>query len=102
MAQRLFPPKQTPGGFPLDESQAGEGEESAMTRTKKVTPRRHESSTGGSQPQKAQARAQTTDDELKRRMQSALEDVYEVLLVADGSETETGWAGLELVNDLTH
>ena len=65
-----------------------------------MTARRHELSTEESQPQTT--RAQTTDDELKRQMQSALEDVYEVLLIADGSETETGWAGLELVNDLTH
>jgi hypothetical protein len=71
-----------------------------MTRTKKMTARRHELSTEESQPQKT--RAQTTDDELKRQMQSALEDVYEVLLIADGSETENGWAGIELVNDLTH
>lgn len=71
-----------------------------MTRTKKMTARRHEPSTGESQPQKT--RAQATDDELKRQMQSALEDVYEVLLIADGSETEKGWAGIELVNDLTH
>ena len=65
-----------------------------------MTARRHEPSTGESQSQKT--RAQTTDDELKRQMQSALEDVYEVLLIADGSETEKGWAGIELVNDLTH
>ena len=63
---------------------------------------RHEPSTEESQPQKTRERAQTTDDELKRQMQSALEDVYEVLLIADGSETENGWAGIELVNDLTH
>ena len=67
-----------------------------------MTARRHELSTEESQPQKTRARAQTTDDELKRQMQSALEDVYEVLLIADGSETETGWAGIELINDLTH
>jgi hypothetical protein len=72
-----------------------------MTRTKKMTAR-HEPSTEESQPQKTRAGAQTTDDELKRQMQSALEDVYEVLLIADGSETENGWAGIELVNDLTH
>lgn len=71
-----------------------------MTRTKKMIARRHEPSTGDSQQQKT--RAQTTDDELKRQMQSALEDVYEVLLIADGSETENDWAGIELVNDLTH
>ncbi len=65
-----------------------------------MTARRHETSSEKPQPQTT--RAQTTDDELKRQMQSALEDVYEVLLIADGSETETGWAGLELVNDLTH
>ena len=65
-----------------------------------MTARRQEPSTEESQPRKT--RAQTTDDELKRRVQSALEDVYEVLLIADGSETETGWAGIELVNDLTH
>ena len=70
-----------------------------MTRTKKMTAR-HEPSTEESQPQKT--RAQATDDELKRQMQSALEDVYEVLLIADGSETEQGWAGIKLVNDLTH
>jgi hypothetical protein len=61
---------------------------------------RHETSAEESQPQKT--RAQATDDELKRQMQSALEDVYEVLLIADGSETEQGWAGIKLVNDLTH
>ena len=71
-----------------------------MTRMKKMTAPCQESSTEESQPQKT--RAQATDDELKRQMQSALEDVYEVLLIADGSETETGWAGIELVNDLTH
>ena len=65
-----------------------------------MTSRRQESSTEESQPQKTRAR--DADDELKRQMQSALEDVYEVLLVADGSETEAGWAGLELVNDLIH
>jgi hypothetical protein len=67
---------------------------------KKMTARRQESSPEESQPQKT--RAQATDDELKRQMQSALEDVYEVLLIAGESEAETGWAGLELVNDLTH
>ena len=71
-----------------------------MTRTRKMTARRHESSTEESRPQKKRAR--DADDELKRQMQSALEDVYEVLLIADGGETETGWAGIELVNDLTH
>lgn len=65
-----------------------------------MTARSHEPSTDESQPQKK--RAQATDDELKRQVQSALEDVYEVLLIANGSETETGWAGIELVNDLTH
>ena len=65
-----------------------------------MTARRQEPSTEESRPQKT--RAQATDDELKRRVQSALEDVYEVLLVGGGSETETGWAGIELVNDLTH
>ena len=71
-----------------------------MTRMKKMTSRHQESSPEESQPQKT--RAQATDDELKRQMQSALEDVYEVLLTADGSETEVGWTGLELVNDLIH
>ncbi len=61
---------------------------------------RHESSAEESRPKRT--RAQATDDELKRQMQSALEDVYEVLLIADGGETEKGWAGIELVNDLTH
>ncbi len=70
-----------------------------MTRTKKMTAR-HESTAEESRPKRT--RAQATDDELKRQMQSALEDVYEVLLVGGGSETETGWAGMELVNDLTH
>jgi len=65
-----------------------------------MTARRHETSTGEPQPQKR--RAQATDDELKRQMQSALEDVYEVLLIADGGETEKSWAGIELINDLTH
>lgn len=70
-----------------------------MTRMKKMTARQ-EQSTEESQPQKT--RAQATDEELKRQIESALEDVYEVLLIADGSETETGWAGIELVNDMTH
>lgn len=65
-----------------------------------MTARRHETSTEESRPQKT--RAQATDDELKRQMQSALEDVYEVLLIADGGETEKSWAGIKLVNDLTH
>ena len=65
-----------------------------------MTARRHESSTEESKPQKT--RAQATDEELKRQIESALEDVYEVLLIADGSDTENGWAGIELVNDLTH
>ena len=65
-----------------------------------MTARRHESSTEESRPQKKRER--NVDEELKRQMQSALEDVYEVLLIADGSETETGWAGIELINDLTH
>ena len=72
-----------------------------MTRMKKM-PAHHETSTEKSQSQRTPVRAQPTDDELKRQMESALEDVYQVLLVADGSETETGWAGLELINDLTH
>jgi hypothetical protein len=71
-----------------------------MTRMKKMTARRQEQSTEESQPQKT--RAQATNEELKRQIESALEDVYEVLLIADRSETETGWAGIELVNDLTH
>lgn len=61
---------------------------------------RHESSAEESRPKRT--RAQATDDELKRQMQSALEDVYEVLLIADGGGTEKSWAGIELVNDLTH
>jgi hypothetical protein len=65
-----------------------------------MTARRHETSTEEARPQKT--RAQATDDELRRQVPSALEDVYEVLLVGGGSETETGWAGIELVNDLTH
>lgn len=71
-----------------------------MTRTKKMTARRHDPSTGESQPQRT--RAQATDDELKRQIESALEDVYEVLLIADGDGTEQGWSGIKLVNDLTH
>jgi hypothetical protein len=76
----------------------------AMARMKKSTAgRQQELSSERLQPQKARARGQTTDDELKRQMQSALEDVYEVLLITDESDSrETGWAGIELVNDLTH
>ena len=84
----------------LVKDRAGEGKESTMTRTKKSTARRHEPSSERLQPQKAQT--QTTDDELEKRMQSALEDVYEVLLIADESNGESGWSGLELVNDLIH
>ena len=73
-----------------------------MTRMKKMTARAHEASSEKPQPEKTRARGQATDDELKRQIESALEDVYEVLLIADGSETETGWDGIELVNDLTH
>ena len=71
-----------------------------MTRMKKMTARRQEQPTEESQPQKT--RVQATDEELKRQIESALEDVYEVLLIADGSETENGWTGIELVNNLTH
>ena len=74
-----------------------------MTRTKKSTARRQELSSERHQPQKARApQPETTNDELEKRMQSALEDVYEVLLVADESDGESIWAGLELVNDLIH
>jgi len=71
-----------------------------MSRTRKKTARRHEPPTGESRPQST--RSQDVDDELKRQMQSALEDVYEVLLIGDGGETDAGLAGIELVNDLTH
>ena len=42
-----------------------------------------------------------SSDELERQMQSALEDVYEVLQLAS-DDAGVVWTELELVNDLTH
>lgn len=43
-----------------------------------------------------------SSDELEREMQSALEDVYEVLQLASDDAGGIVWVELELVNDLTH
>ena len=78
-----------------------------MTRTRKSNARSREQCSG-EQPsekpraQEASARVGATTDELERRMRSALDDVYEVLLQAGGESEETAWAEFELVNDLTH
>ncbi len=50
-------------------------------------------------PLKNAERIAATEEEMERRMQSALADVYEVLGYASG---EDGWSQLELVNDLIH
>ena len=73
-----------------------------MRRTKKSTALRPGLSGEGVRRRKERARVQPTDDELERRVRSALEDVYEVLLVADESDGEKVPAGIGLVNDLTH
>lgn len=65
-----------------------------------MTARSHEPTAEESQPNKPGGRA--TDDELREQMRSALEDVYEALLVVGGNETEEAWAGVVLVNDLAH
>ena len=73
-----------------------------MRRKKKSTAPHQSLSGGGLQQQKVRARIQPTDDELERKVRSALEDVYEVLLDRGESDEEIALAGIELVNDLTH
>lgn len=75
-----------------------------MTRTRKSTARCNgeEQPDANLQPPKASAQTQTTSAELERQMQSALEDVYEVLQLAGNDADGIVWAELELVNDLTH
>lgn len=76
-----------------------------MTRTRKSTARCNGEEHGDAnlQPPKGSAQTQTTSAELERQMQSALEDVYEVLQLAGGGDAGgIVWAELELVNDLAH
>ncbi|MCA1628148.1 MAG: hypothetical protein LC742_09320 [Acidobacteria bacterium] len=74
-----------------------------MMRTRKSTARNGEEQSGEDpHPQKASARHSMTSDELERQMQSALEDVYEVLQLAGDDAGGIVWTELELVNDLTH
>ena len=76
-----------------------------MTRTRKSTARccnGEEQPDANLQPPKASAQTQTASAELERQMQSALEDVYEVLQLAGNDAGGIVWAELELVNDLIH
>jgi len=53
-------------------------------------------------PPKATTQSIATDEELERRMRSALADVYEVLGYASDERNMVEWSKLELVNDLIH
>jgi len=43
-----------------------------------------------------------SEEEMERRMQSALADVYEVLGYASSERSAVEWSELELINDLVH
>jgi len=73
-----------------------------MRRTKRSNTHSLKVQGEGLQRQKERARIQPTDDELERKMRSALEDVYEVLLDRVEDNGESALEGVELVNDLTH
>ena len=53
-------------------------------------------------PPKTKTQSAATDEELERRMRSALADVYEVLGYASDERNAIEWSKLELVNDLIH
>ncbi len=53
-------------------------------------------------PPKTITQSVATDEELERRMRSALADVYEVLGYASDERNAVEWSKLELVNDLIH
>ena len=53
-------------------------------------------------PPKTATRSAERDEELERRMRSALADVYEVLGYASDERNAAECSRLELVNDLVH
>lgn len=69
-----------------------------MKETRKSTAIREEQS--GEKPRARRVGEST--DELERKMQSALKEVYEVLLEAGGETNGIAWAEFELVSDLIH
>jgi hypothetical protein len=73
-----------------------------MRRTKRSNTHSLEVQGEGLRRQKERVRVQPTDDELERKVRSALEDVYEVLLDRGEGDEESALAEVELVNDLTH
>jgi CRISPR/Cas system type I-B associated protein Csh2 (Cas7 group RAMP superfamily) len=74
-----------------------------MTKRRKQDARsRQETTAEGNRPPAAATRSSAADEELERRMRSALADVYEVLGYASDERNAAEWSRLELVNDLVH
>ncbi len=75
----------------------------AMTKRRKPDARsQHEMTNDEMPPPKTTTQSAATDEEMERRMRSALEDVYEVLGYANDERDAVEWSRLELVNDLIH
>ncbi len=74
-----------------------------MTKRRKSDTRYQQKTTDEEiRPPQTTTRSVATDEELERRMQSALADVYEVLGYASDERNTVEWSKLELVNDLVH
>ncbi len=74
-----------------------------MTKRRKSDARYQQEATGEEmRPPQAAPRGLTTEEELERRMRSALADVYEVLGFASVEGKVIEWSEIELINDLVH
>lgn len=74
-----------------------------MTKRRKSDARsQHETANDENRQPMTATRSAATDEELERRMRSALADVYEVLGYASDERNAVEWSSVELVNDLVH
>ena len=74
-----------------------------MTKRRKADTRSQHGIIGEEMPPpKTTTPSIATDEELERRMRSALADVYEVLGYSSDERNAVEWSKLELVNDLVH
>lgn len=74
-----------------------------MTKRRKPDTRpQHETIGEEIPPPKTTTQSVAMDEELERRMRSALADVYEVLGYASDERNAVEWSNLGLVNDLIH
>ncbi len=75
-----------------------------MTKRRRANARNRQDAIGEEllPPPETPTRSIATDDELERRMRSALNDVYDVLRYASDERDTARWSKLELVNDLIH